>query len=642
MKIVYTCLVHLLAVIAFAAPEKTLFFPGSGTTTFETDGKVLVAGTGWTRENGASIWDVSDPSAMKYVASARGRGYTTAHPVFVGNNVYLPLWFGAMCLDVSAPAGAMAEKLVDFDFPNHTCDWIVRDGNELSFVTRTGSRVYDVSDSSRLPVFVRDSTNVPPLKSSVPQDPRAKLLPQSVRGNARFVGDIAFGYDRSRSSFRSFRVGETNAVECGERFMLHSLSTVAVVGGRAYVYAATQPMTHGVWTLDLSADGYVDFATNAVFQVAPPKGTDAFTMLMQSVGAVASLENGFLLADDALVSLDAEGRAAFVGSRERPVCNFAFDGGRVLMAQSCQIKLADISETGVLREIARWTADELTHATGVALSGNDCWAITQERPGPGKGFLTYVPPKSMLRRFRIDGTNLIETAHCDLPPSVSCVTVADGILYVAGLAHHGERAVLSVVDGKAMKVLSQRTDILEGSSYKIKCFGDRIFLSDSRVGIKELDFGTPAKPHVKGVWRRSGGDNPSYDDFTVADGRLFALAHSSLDVYGLDAAEAPENLVWDAPRFKRNFGAVEKQRLSLGNGVEAVAFGEGGLILCKDGKYLSELPATPSGLCVLSADKIRLLEGKTKVLLSVTDLAAKKDFVVDVTDPVAPRTVSGE
>ena len=630
----------LLAAAAFAVPEKTLMFPGSGTTAFETDGKVLVAGTGWTRENGASIWDVSNPADMKYMAAVRARGYTTARPVFVGNRVYMPLWFGAVRIDISDPAKASIEDLMDFDFPNHTCDWIVRDGNELAFVTRTGSRVYDVSDPSRPAVFAHASTNVPPAAPSAPKDPRAKLLPQAVRGNARFVGDVAFGYDRNRSSYRTFRFEGTNVAELCERFMLHSLSTVAVVGGRAYVYAATQPMTHGVLSLDLAKDGYVDFAPGAVFQEPPPRGTDAFTMLMQSVGAIADLGGGYLLADDGLVKLDAQGRASFAVPRECPVCNYAFDGKRVLLAQSRVVRLADLSAPGSVRETARWVADDMTHATGAALDGADCWILTQERQGPGKGFLTYVPPKSTLRKLRADGTNLVETARCDLPPSASCVHVADGILYVAGLSHRGEHNVTTIVDGCAMKILDTRTDISEGSAYKIKRFGNRIFLSDTRVGIKELDFADSAHPRVKGVWRRSKGDNPAYDDFTVADGRLYALSHSSLDIYALDAAESPEKLEWDSPRFARNFGAVEKQRLALGDGLEAVAFGEGGLILFKDGKYLSELPPTPAGLCAISADKIRLGEGGKS--LYVTDVAAKTEGVVDISDPSTPRLITNE
>lgn len=622
------------------ASVRTIQFPGSGTTTFETDGRILYAGTGWTRECGAVIFDVRDPANMRSVSSVRAHGYTTDRPVIVGNLVYQPLWFGTMLVDVSDPMKPEIRDLLDFDFPNHTCDRIMREGNELKFVTRTGTRVYGIDDSAKPAVFKYALPTTPSVKRA-PADPRLKLLPQSVRGSARFIGDIAFGYDRGRSSYRSFRVGPTNAVQLCERFMLHSLSTLAVVGGKAYVHAATQPMTHGVWTLDLATDGYVDFGPDAIFRKAPPRGTDAFTMLMQSVGSITDLGDGWLLADDGAVKLDSGGHPSFVGDRERPVCNSAFDGKRALLAQSSQLKLIDAGDPSAIRELARWTADPMTHVTGAAVSGDEYWAITQERLGKGKGFLTYVPPKSTLRKFRRDGANLVETAACELPPSVSCLHVRDGILYVTGVARHGkdgpEAAVFSVVDGRTMKVLSKRTDLAE-SVYKIKRFGERVFIGDMGAGIRELDISDVRNPRCKALWRRSRCSNPGYDDFTVADGRLYALAHSSLDVYSLGEFEKSDEITYDSPRFARNFGAVEKGVLPFGNGYEAVAFGEGGLVIRKGGRYVAELPPNAAGLVAISADVLRLENGR----LRVEDTANRRVGTVDVSDPLHPKLVRVE
>ena len=628
-----------LAVVSQAS-VRTIRFPGSGTTTFETDGRILYAGTGWTREEGASVFDVRDPAKMKYVSAVRARGYTTDRPVIIGNFVYQPLWFGAMLVDVADPTKPTICELLDFDFPNHTCDRIVRDGNELRFVTRTGTRIYEIVDPAK-PAAFKYALPTTPSVVRAPADARQKLLPPSVRGNARFVGDIAFGFDRNRSSYRSFRVGETNATELCERFMLHSLSTLAVVGDKAYVHAATQPMTHGVWTLDLTREGYADFGGDAIFRPAPPRGTDAFTMLMQSVGSIADLGNGWLLADDGAVKLDAQGKPAFVGDRERPVCNSAIEGKRSLLAQSAQVKLIDVTNPASIREIARWTADPMTHATGVALCGNEYWAVTQERKAKGVGFLTYVPPKSTLRKFRQEGTNLVEIAQCELPPSVSCLHVRDGILYVSGISRHGENgpmpANLTVVDGRTMKVLAKRTD-LTGSVYKIKRFGDRVFLSDTDVGIRELDVADVRNPRNKAVWRRTRGSNPGYDDFTVVGGKLYALAHSSLDVFSLAGGEDPDSLVWESPRFARNFGAVEKNSLLLKDGYEAVAFGEGGLVIRKNGKYVAELPSNAAKLSAISTDEIRL-DGDR---LFVTDRAERVVGEVDVSNPERPKLLKVE
>lgn len=633
------CFILALVGVAEAAPLKTLHFPGSGTTTFVTDGRVLYAGTGWTRENGASVFDVSDPSAMRYVADVRARGYTTCPPVLVGTRVYQPLWFGAMRVNLADPRNPEVEGLMDFDFPRHTCDSLVREGDELRFVTREGVRVYDVSDPSRPAAFSRALP--PPAPAARPKpDPRLKLLPKSVRvAQAQIVGDTALVYDRQRSSYRIFRLGETNATELCERFMLHSLSSLAVVGDTAYVHAATQPMTHGVWTLDLRREGYVDFGPHAVFRAAPPRGTDAFTMLMQSVGAIVDLGNGWLLADDGAVRHggDETTPCEFVGERELPVCNHAVEGRRVLMAQSRQVKLVDVTNPAAIRTVARWQADELTHATGVALSGDDLWAVTQERLAKQKGFLTYVPPKSTLRRFRVDGTNLVEVASLELPPSVSCAAVADGVIYVSGIARRTPEgpvaAMLSIVDGRAMKLLASRTDLC-GTVYKIKRFGTRVFVSDAGIGIRELDVSDVRNPRRKGLWRRSAGSNPSYDDFTVSDGRLYALAHSSLDVYDLAASETSDDLT--SPRFARNFGALEKMRLALKDGYEAVAFGEGGLVIEKNGRYVAELPADAAGNCAICADDIAFKDG----LLVVTDKAENRVGLVDVGDPRKPRLVS--
>lgn len=634
-----------VSAVAFATPLKSIRFPGSGAAEFETDGRLLVAGTGWTVESGAVIWDVTKPSEMRFVADLRGRGYTTAPPVFVGSRVYMPLWFGAMCIDISDTAAPKIESLLDFDFPRHTCDWIVRDGNGLYLCTPAGTREYDVSDAASPAVYRGFTTNVLAKPKPV-DDPRRQLLPRVFRRNARFAGDYAYVYDGLRESYRVFRIGETNAVQVCERFITHSLSTVAVAGSNAYIYTPGRNNIHGLLTLDLSGSGCVDFKTNAIFHAPAPRGSAPFVMRMQSVGAVTALDSRRLLADDCPVEFDEAGNPSFAGERELPVCNYSFDyseassAKRIALAQSSQVKIADVGDPREIKVSALWKADELTHATGVALSGDDCWVLTQARPEPRQNFLTYVPRESTLRKLRAEGTSLVERASCAIPTSVSCVYAGKGIVYAAGINCYDNIAGITVVDGAKMEVIAHRKELSEGSVFRIKRFGDRIFFSDTLVGIKELDFSDPRSPRVCGVWRRGEGSNPSYNDFTVDGKYLYALSHSALDVYDLDKSESPESLKWTSPRFEMNFGAVEKGRLDLGGGLEAVAYGEGGLIMYKDGKYLSELPPAENGLCPVYADSVTWCTDSPLPALIVEDKLENRRLKIDITKPESPKIIS--
>lgn len=588
------------AAVPSVFPEKTIRFPGSGCTSFATDGRVLYAVSAWTRENGAVVFDVSDPKNMRFTADLPAHGYSTTDPVLVGDFAYQPLWYGAMRVKLTDPKHPTYE-LVDFAWPKHTADRIVREGNELKFISKSGVITHDVSADLRSATpFTRDET-------------------------------VEFEYDRRRSSFRSFRRHGKTKEYIGERFVLHSLSSLAVAGDTAYIAAATQPRTTGLWTLDLKKDGFVDFGTNALFRPAPLKGTQNFTMLMQSVGGITDLGGGYLLADDGAVRLGAGGRMEFIGERERSVCNSAFEGTRVALAESDLIRVLDVREPERLREIARWALPVEDHATGIALEGDVLWAVVNEKPAHKlhhrNAFLGYVPPKSALRKYRIEGTNLAEIAAIDIPASVACVRLKDGFLLVSGMS------AMSVVDGRAMRKVREIPLDGEGASYRVKRFGDRVFATAAHIGIKEYDWSDPSDPKVLRVFRRSGGANAAVDDFTVANGRLYALTHSALDVYDLATEAKPFRA--DGPQFALNFGAIEKGVAKLPDGSEAVAFGEGGLYIRKNRRYLGEVPPTKEGTFPFHGDEVSA-DGWT---LTVIDRSDRLRITVDASDPANPRVV---
>jgi len=612
-------------------PEKTLEFPGSGCASFATDGRVLYAVSAWTRDKGAVVFDVSDPANMRFAADLPARGYSTSRPILVGERAYQSLWYGVARVNLKDPAHPVLEELMDYDWPVHSADSIVRDGNELRFVSRKGVRVYDVSDPSRPAQFLRTDP------------PGGKIVKETSNPPVR-IGDIEFRYDRARSSFQSARIVGKERTPLCERFLLHSLSTLAVVGKTAYVSAATASTT-GVLTLDLTKQGLVDFGTNAVFRPAPAKGTQNFTMLMQSVGDIAALDDGSLLADDAVVRVGAGGRLEPLGEREKPVCNWSKDGSCIALAQSDRLRVLDISDPTAVRERARVLFPLKDHVTGVALKGDRLWVVVNEKPASKlnhrNAFLGYVPPQSTCIRYRLVGraesggrrADLVVEASNAVPSSVSCELLSDGVLCLAG--HDG----LSLVDAETLATIRRTRELAVGPAYRIRRCGERVYFTDAAVGVKELDVADPQRPYVVRTFRRSRGSNPSYDGFTVSDGRLYALSHSSLDVYDL-GAEGGERRAegGPSPRFALNFGAVERGVAKLPDGYEAVAFGEGGLYIRKDGRYVSELPATPDGKCAVAAFDVAA-DGSR---LTVTDCEHGEKVYVDAADPQWPVIIGRE
>lgn len=603
-------------------PEKTLSFPGSGCTSFAVDGRVLVAVSAWTRENGAVVFDVSDPANMRFAADMPARGYSTSDPILVGERVYQPLWYGVARVNLADPANPVLEELTDYDWSVHSADAIRRDGNELKFVSKRGVRVYDISDPSRPAVFLREE--------KTGERPRKTTSTKPVK-----VGDIVFSYDSVRSSFKSERVSESGRELLSERFLLHSLSTLAVIGKIAYISAAT-PRTTGVWTLDLAKSGVVDFGKQAIFRKPPAKGTQNFTMLMQTVGDIAPLGGGYLLADDAVVRVGSDGTMEALGEREKPVCNWSKDGGLIALAQSDRLRVLDVSNPESPRERAQIVFDAKYHVTGVAVKGDNLWAVVNEKPErrmhSPNAFLGYVPPVSTCIRYRIGREGLCAEASNTVPTSVSCEILAEAggyrILYLAGTEG------ISLVDARTLSPIGRLSGLVSGAVYRIRRHGEFVYFTDSAEGVKELDVVDPRRPVLRRVFRRSRGGNPPYDGFTIADGRLYALSHSSLDVYllsGGDTKGPPPS-----PRFALNFGAVERGSAPLPGGYEAVAFGEGGLFIRKDGRYVSELPAAVGGRSPLVASSVESEGGR----LTVIDRSAREKVIVDASDPLLPVIVS--
>jgi len=160
-----------------------------------------------------------------------------------------------------------------------------------------------------------------------------------------------------------------------------------------------------------------------------------------------------------------------------------------------------------------------------------------------KNFLHLpAPEKSYLLSLNVSSSNAVLLAKTEVPSAVACVLAAENVLYVPGIAHTGgeaDFAVVDVADAERPKILERRRDLVNVSCTRIRRIGSDVFYNDWKE-VKRLMLADPRHPVLTRVYRSNRRYPPSVDDFAVSNGKLYALSHSSLAVYGLDGEGAVE------------------------------------------------------------------------------------------------------
>ena len=587
-------------------PEKTIRFPGGNYGHVTVRGGLAVASSGWSREDGAGVFDVSDPANVRFVARFPAKGYSCADPVFFGNRCYVPNGFSATVIDVTDPKAPRLEGYLNPRFPKNGC----------SRLWTTNDVLYFKSDDGVRRVCADGFSSEPAEDVAPPKDHGRVHESDGVRVE---IKDSAICTERCRVPF------------------VFSLASVAVRGDTAYVYAPNA--VSRLMPLDLGRDGLRTFGP-AIDLAEVPRASRYTTMGMQTASAVTR-RGDLLFADDGIVRLGPNG-AETLRERTAAASSMSFDGTRVAIAQCGRCRVLDFSDLAkvVTMDVVP-PAEQPLHLTGCALRGNDlfvAYTLVEEKRMdfiyrfPKKGYVAHVDLRNPERP-----TNTLEIAPC-----VDLLRVGD-YLYVTG-----RKGVFTVVDASrpnALRVASTRGDLQDGDSYKVKAFDGRVFLGNG-PRVVELDVTNPATPQARRVYRRGVETAaPSYDDFTVDGGRLYAVAHGSLDVFDVspDAAARvvpndcgvrgvvavpleegdaaafaghrpnpvpPAGIAFEAGRFGNSFGAHVLDWARRDDGTYAVAYGEAGLVICDaKGRFLRELPRGTDGWARVFAAEVAVKDG---------------------------------
>ena len=586
-------------------PLRTIRFPGGGIGHGVTAGRLFCASSGWSREDGAQLFDISDPSRIRLVGRVGARGYAVAPPVLLGGYAIYPNLASVSILDITKP-----------ESPRHVCllarsagsavrvagRFIVTQGgdgvrlhrldgrapkarpvwigflpeqplagfpvSEQAFTTVSGAgtnrlwRTYELTDSG---FSLKTESSVELKSAPATPDLRLAAFPANSGPRCAFSGQHAFLFDTSRPSISSYEVKGTNALFLGERFFLHALGTVAAKDNTAYVYAPGTRRT--VLTLDAATNGVAcrDFSAGLV-SAALARTNTFMTIGMQTGGAI-SRSGGILFCDDGLARIGADGGLAPVRDPVLAVANHAFDGQRVALAQSRRCRVLDYSRFPDVKTVVDFAPTGLVHITGCALKGDRLFVtwLPKSRPNhdfiyqqPARGFFASVDLKRAKEGCMTEAESVLE-----ISAAVTCLLVGDRYLYVPG--YRGVFTVIDAGDPAQLKIVAERDDLLTGGSYKIKAAGSRVFCQNGG-SILELDVSQPEAPQIARVFVRGEPGAPSYDDFTVDGDRLYALAHASLDVFDLDGAA--QRVARPAPAREVN---VVEARLPVADPAPAMA-----------------------------------------------------------------------
>lgn len=580
-------------------PASTIRFPGGNYGRVAVSGNLAVTCSGWSREDTAGVFDISDPENVKFLARFPAKGYSLANPVFFKNRCYVPNGFSATVIDLSNPAEPKLDGYLNPTFPKQGCSQLWVEDGELYFMAHDGCRKVGADGFSSTPA---DKT---PPKDAVSADSPVCLADSMLKTDKC---DVPFVYN---------------------------LSSIAVKDKTAYIWAQHAGCSEArLLALDVSSPGLKLFSS-FVGGATIPKHRGYMTMGMQTAGSVSRLDNLFF-ADDGIMQLDRKGKFETLLARTKPASNSCIDSNRIALAQCSRCRVIDFSDVNnaIVRDFVP-PADRPLHITGCDLKDNDLFVAYTLVEEKGMDFIYKFPAKGYVAHFDLAGTvkptNIIETFPC-----IAMVRVGD-CLYLTG--RKGKFGIIDASKPSALSVKNVRDDLLDGDGYKVKNANGRVFLLNGQK-VLELDVSVPAEPKACHIYERGPGTcAPSYDDFTVDGGRLYALAHASVDVFVLDdperttevadtlgvkgirkvlepadaavfsghvpAAKPSDTLRFHAGRFDNYFGAYVFDYAELPDGTFAVAYGEGGLVFCdKDGAFLSELPRGEWGAQLFAAEVV--------------------------------------
>lgn len=522
-------------------PQKTIRFPGSGACAFDADGTTLIACSAWCREDGGVVFDISDPTNIVFAGAFKSCGYVTSSPVIIPGTSFalVPNWRSASVVDFSDKCAPRIVQSLAFDSEKRNAVEVRLVGRYILLQGDRSCHVYLWNDKTNRAEFVEAFDND---RRRFPQppapDPRARALPKPLCDEARVIGDYAFVVDVDRASVRAFHLLHGKAIPVCERFMTFGLPAVALKGDCAYVYSPSFRWRHRLMALDISKDGFCDFGETLVL----PRNSagECFTMGMLPVGAVTVVGNR-LLFDDGHVEISSRGAFANPELRTTSAAGISVDGTRVALAQSTRIEVRDFTKSSAKAVLSSLAFTNMLHATGVALRGDVLWAVVVPKSSSNASFLNSPPPeKAYLYALDVSKREASVLSRTVISSAVSCAFARDGVLVVPGISSAVGSAHVTVVDTSnpcAPRILARAEGVIQGAAYRVKASNGDVFFNDCGC-VKRLDVSDPAAPKVVRIYESNREDVYGVDDFAISDGRLCAISHGSVAVYGLEGEGA--------------------------------------------------------------------------------------------------------
>jgi len=594
------------AIVCQALPIRTVRFPGGNYGHVAVRDGLAVTCSGWSREDTTAVSDVSVPKRPKFLARFPAKGYSCSEPVFFGDRCYVPNGFSGTVIDLRDRQHPTLAGYLNPQFPKNGCSRLWVEDSRLYFEASDGC--YRVLEDG----LSFEKTD----KAKRAKCPSGESAPAAELKDASVV------------------VGET------EIPFAYSLASVGAKDGAIFVYAPSGRGCAQLLTLSAKADGLSLFE-NRYTPLPLSRGNTFQAMGMQTACNVTRVGD-LLFVDDGIVRRSRTGAWETILNRTRAVANASVDGTRIALAQCSRCRVLDFADPANVRilDVAP-QAERPLHITGCHLRSNELFVAYTLVEKKGQDFIYKFPTKGYVSSFDLrEPAKVLSTV--EMPACIALDRVGDA-LYVS--CRKGDFAVIDASDPHDLAVRDIRRDILDGDGYKVKSFGGRTFaLNGHRV--VELDTAVPFQPQVKRLYTRGDGtEAPSYDDFTVDGGRLYALAHASVDVFDLkdekqttsvpndcgsrgvltapltegDAAvfaghvpnpKSPAGVTLHAGRFGNSFGAYVYDWVRLPSGRYAVAYGEAGLVLCDEkGNFLGELPRGTDGWSCLFATEVLFKDG---------------------------------
>ncbi len=242
----------------------------------------------------------------------------------------------------------------------------------------------------------------------------------------------------------------------------------------------------------------------------------------------------FLLMGDGLVDISNLQTPKIIKPASMPAISITIKNNLAFLAQGKQMTILDISKLPAIKTLATYIpAGKGNHIADIIVEDRYAYLINNASAGR-KNPNDKIKPSLMIVDI-LNPEKPVLKGSCYISPCISGAKKGN-YLYLGGLSRSdgaGDIEIIDISRPDSPKVIKHLDDdnLLATSSYRVKIRGNRLFLTDSMRGIKELDISNPLNPKYIRSYFGPTATSSSYTDFEFAGNKIYGQRYSQIDVW---------------------------------------------------------------------------------------------------------------